>query len=181
MRRLLLTSIALLALGLPATALALKLDPTDGTLVVRNADNGDGISQSARPVVALTINGFAIGRVSGTGRIEIYDLDPADDAAPEVTGADTHNDVTHKFGDQKLSGTSWSGRTFSFRAADGQYMILIYGSGIYLFSGGNGKVWFTGDPNDPLGDGSYSLNGAQTFKSLTDTAKPGLTIAPDNS
>ena len=182
MRRLLLTSVALLALALPATALAFKLDASDGTLVVRQADNGDGIAQGARPVVALSINGFAIGRIAGAGRIEIYDLDPADDAAPEVTGADTHKDVKHDFGDGPIAGTRWSntdGSAFSFRAANGQYRILIYGSGIYLFAGGNGKVWLTGDPNDPNGDGSYSLNGG-AFKSLADTAKP-LLIAPGNS
>lgn len=180
MRRLLLTSIGLLALALPATALAVKLDPGDGTLVVRNGDNGDGVAQSARAVVSLTINGFAIGRVAGIGRIEIYDLDPADDAAPEVTGADSHNDVTRTFGDKKLTGTKWSGDQFSFRAANGDYRILIYGSGVFVFAGGNGTVWFTGDPDDPPGDGSYSLNGG-SFKSLADTAKSGLTIAPDNS
>jgi len=176
MRRLVLILLALVGLALPAAALAHVLGPSDGTLVVRGADNGDGAAPGARPVVSLLISGFAIGRVAGTGRIEIYDLDPQDDAAPEVTGADTHKDVTHVFGDQTLTGTRWTGTTFSFRAADGMYRVLIYGSGVYLFSGGTGKVSLTGDPNSPDTDGTYSLDGG-AWHSLVDTAKPLIVAA----
>ncbi|HVS86036.1 MAG TPA: hypothetical protein VHD91_10420 [Gaiellaceae bacterium] len=182
MRRLVFISLVLVGLALPAAALAHVFGPSDGTLVVRNADNGDGaaVAQNVRPVVSLVITGFAIGHVD-SGRIEIYDLDPQDDATPEVTSADSHKDVTHNFGDPvgTLTGTRWSGSTFSFRAADGQYRILIYGSGVYLFAGGKGNVWLTGNPTAPLADGSYSLNG-DPWHSLTDTGKSGLAIAAAN-
>ena len=163
MRRLLVASTVLLALLAPAVAAA-KIDgPNDGTLVVRNADNGDGIDQGARPVVTLVITGFVIGRVSGQGRIEIYDLDPTDTSTPEVTGAGPGHDVTSKVGGATIDGTSWTGTTpFTFRAVDGTYRVVVYGSGVYLFASGQGKVWFTGQSasnGSPSADGSYSLNG----------------------
>ncbi|HET7567501.1 MAG TPA: hypothetical protein VFJ91_05880 [Gaiellaceae bacterium] len=157
MRRVLVPLTALLALALPAAATAHLLrgsGPNDGTLVVRNADNGDGVGKDARPVVTLVISGFVIGRVSGEGRIAIYDLDSTDQSSPEVTGAEWHRDATTQDG---ISGTSWGGTQFTFRAVQGTYKVVIYGSGVYLFAGGQGRVWFTGQDGAP--DGSYSING----------------------
>lgn len=162
MRRILLTCTALLALGLPAAAAARLGGPSDGTLVVRNADNGDGIGPLARPVATVVITGFVIGRVSGQGRVEIYDLDPADTNAPEVTGADSHADVTRTFHDATLDGTRWTGTQPTFRAVDGTYRVMVYGSGVYLFAGGHGKVWLTGQTSQAgsaTSDGTYSING----------------------
>jgi len=176
MRRLLLTLLALAGLALPAAAVARSIGPNDGTLVVRGGDNGDGVSQGARPVVTLTITGFAIGRIAGVGRIDIYDLDPTNDSTPEVTGADSHRDVTRTVGDQTQTGTRWTGTSFSFRAAEGTYRIVIYGSGVYLFAGGKGRVSFTGNPDPTIPDGGFSINGGD-FRSLPlDATKPIGTV-----
>lgn len=160
MRRLALTCAFLVALALPTSGLALYAAPGDGTLVVRGADNGDGAGSGARPVVTVVINGFAIGQISGEGRIAIYDLDPTDANAPEVTGATWHRDVQTKVGDTTLNGTTWGGTGpgFKFRAI-GTYRIVIYGSGVYVFSSGHGRVWFNGQPDPTANDGQYSLDG----------------------
>jgi hypothetical protein len=160
-RRVLVPLTALLALALPAAATAHLLrgsGPNDGTLVVRNADNGDGVGKDARPVVTLVISGFVIGRVSGEGRIAIYDLDSTDQSNPEVTGAGAGKNATFTGADgTQVSGTVWSGTKFTFRAVQGTYRVVIYGSDVYLFAGGQGQVWFTGQDGAP--DGSYSING----------------------
>lgn len=166
MRRLVLTCVFLLAAAGPAAAapVVLRPSPTEGTLVVQNADNGDGIAPGARPVITLVIRGFVIGQVAEQGRIAIYDLNPTDQSAPEVTGAFSHVDVSRTVrmsdGIQTQTGTQWTGADFRFRAVDGTYRVVIWGSGVYLFaSGDQGRVWFTGQADPLLGDGKYSLNG----------------------
>jgi len=164
MRRLLVTCGVLFAVAGPAAG-ALVAAPADstpagGTLVVRDADNGDGIDPGARPVVTLVIHGFVIGQVAEQGRIQIYDLDPTDQGAPEVTGALSHQDVSRVVHGVTQTGTQWSGTGFRFRAVNGTYRVVIWGSGVYLFaSGDQGQVWFTGNADAPLTDGKYSLNG----------------------
>jgi hypothetical protein len=173
MRRLVLTCVVLLAAAGPAAAATGMLGPTtsESTLVVQNADNGDGIASGARPVVTLVIHGFVIGRVAEQGRIAIYDLDQTDQSAPEVTGAVSHEDVsrTVKAADgtqTQQTGTQWTGTDFRFRAVDGTYRVVIWGSGVYLFaSGDQGRVWLTGQTDNPRGDGKYSLNG-EAWRSL---------------
>jgi hypothetical protein len=176
MRRLLVTTTALLALAAPAVAAAKIGGPADGTLVVRNADNGDGIADGARPVVTLVISGFVLGRVSGQGRVEIYDLDPTDTSTPEVTGAGPGHEVQTPVGDVAIDGTSWTGTTpFKFRAVDGTYRVVVYGSGVYLFAAGHGKVWLTGQTSQngsPTTDGQYSLNGGGWASLPVGTPKP---------
>jgi hypothetical protein len=164
MRRLVVTCVVLLAVAGPAAAALTRPSTGEGTLVVQNADNGDGIAPGARPVVTLVIHGFVIGQVAEQGRIAIYDLDPTDQSTPEVTGALSHEDVSRTVrtqdGLQTQAGTQWTGTGFRFRAVDGTYRVVIWGSGVYLFaSGDQGRVWFTGQADAPLGDGRYSLNG----------------------
>lgn len=171
MRRLVLTCVVLLAVAGPAAA-ATVTTPSRGesTLVVQNADNGDGIAPGARAVVTLVIHGFVIGRVAEQGRIAIYDLDQTDQSAPEVTGAVSREDVSRTVrtpeGTQTQTGTQWTGTDFRFRAVDGTYRVVIWGSGVYLFaSGDQGRAWLTGQSENPRGDGKYSLNG-ETWRSL---------------
>jgi hypothetical protein len=165
MRRLVLSCAVLLAVAGPAAAAVVQTSSTgEGTLVVQNADNGDGIAVGARPVVTLVIHGFVIGRIAEQGRIAIYDLDQTDQSAPEVTGAVSHEDVSRTArtpdGTQTQTGTQWTGTDFRFRAVDGTYRVVIWGSGVYLFaSGDQGRVWFTGQSDNPRGDGKYSFNG----------------------
>lgn len=152
----------LLALALPAAAaahLGRTVGPNDGTLVVQGGDNGDGDGKLARPVVTLVISGFVIGKVSGEGRIAIYDLDPSDQSNPEVSGAGAGKNATFTAADgTQVAGTAWAGTTFTFRAVRGTYRVVIYGSDVYLFAGGQGQVWFTGQA-DGTPDGRYSING----------------------
>ena len=160
MRRLLVIC-ALLALAAPAGALAVGSASGDGWLVVRNGDNGDGIGTDAkpydaRPVVTLVVTGFVIGHVSDQGRIAIYDLDAADQSSPEVTGASRVRDLATTNG---ADGTMWKGTDFRFRAVQGTYKVVIWGSGVYVFAGGHGNVTLTGSSDTPRSDGSYSLNG----------------------
>ena len=160
MRRLVVTCALFLAVTAPAGASALTQTPDNGTLVVQNADNGDGIGPGARAVVTLVVHGFVIGRVQDQGRIRIFDLDPTDQTPPEVTGALSHQDVSRTADGQQQAGTQWSGTNFRFRAVDGTYRVVIWGSGVYLFaSGDQGQVWFTGNADAPVSDGRYSLNG----------------------
>jgi hypothetical protein len=165
MRRLVVTFATLLALVVPATASALHAAPGDGWLVVRNGDNSDGIGSDAkpydtRPVVTLVITGFVIGHVGNEGRIAIYDLNAADQNSPEVTGASRVRDLSlPKGGD----GTMWKGANFRFRAVDGTFKVVIWGSGIYLFAGGQGSVTLTGSTDTPNSDGKFSLNGGGWF------------------
>jgi hypothetical protein len=156
MRRLVFTCALLGALAIPAAALAVQSDPGDGSLVVRGGDNGDGIGPGTRPVVSLVINGFVIGHVSGQGRIAIYDTDATDQASPEVTGATRLRDWTLQNG---IAASSWQGTNFSFRAVGGTFKVVVWGSGVYVFASGQGKVTLTGSVDSSQSDGSYSLNG----------------------
>jgi hypothetical protein len=160
MRRLVVTCVFLLAVAGFAATGGLAQAPNNGTLVVQNADNGDGIGPAARAVVTVVVHGFVIGRVTDQGRIRIYDLDPTDQTPPEVTGALSHTDVSRTVDGQQQTGTQWSGTNFRFRAVDGTFRVVIWGSGVYLFaSGDQGQVWFTGNPAAPASDGRFSLNG----------------------
>jgi hypothetical protein len=155
-RRLVFICASLLGLAVPATATALGSAPGDGSLVVQNADNGDGAGQGARPVVTLVISGFVIGHVSGQGRIAIYDTDTTDQATPEVTGATRLRDWSLPNG---VAASSWQGTDFSFRAVEGTFKVVIWGSGVYVFTSGHGNVTLTGSADTPRSDGRYSLNG----------------------
>jgi hypothetical protein len=160
MRRLVVIGVVLLAAAGSAGAAVFAPSTGDGTLVVQNADNGDGIAPGARPVVTLVIHGFVIGQVAEQGRIQIYDLDPTDQSGPEVTGALSSRTVRTQAGTQTQTGTQWAGTGFRFRAVDGTYRVVIWGSGVYLFaSGDKGQVWFTGQQDPRVPDGRFSLNG----------------------
>ncbi len=163
MRRLAISFAALLALLAPAAASALHTAPGDGLIVVRNADNGDGIGSDAkpydaRPVVTLVVTGFVIGHVGNEGRIAIYDLNSTDQSSPEVSGASRVRDLASPKGGDA---TMWKGTDFHFRAVDGTYKVVIWGSDVYVFAGGQGNVILTGSAETPNGDGSFSLNGGK--------------------
>jgi hypothetical protein len=161
MRWLVVIGASLLALAAPAAAWALHSAPGDGWLVVRGGDDGDGIGSDARPydarpVVTLVITGFVIGHVSDQGRIAIYDLNAADQNSPEVSGASRVRDLSLPKG---VDGTMWKGTDFRFRAVEGTYKVVIWGSGVYVFAGGQGSVTLAGSLDTPSADGQFSLNG----------------------
>ena len=143
-------------IAVPAAALAAPSATGDGSLVVQN-----GSAPTGTPVVQLTITGSVIGRVDH-GRI-IIDTQVGGDA-PDVTGADFR-------GDSKFSPTAqvWRGQNFKFRAVAGKNMVvLVYGTGVDLVAIGKGTVKLAGLPDVGIGDGKYSLNGAE-FLSLPGT------------
>jgi hypothetical protein len=154
MRRLAIFCLPLIALVVPATALALGSASTssDGTLVVQ-----DGAAPRGVAVVTLSVIGTAIGHVS-TGspdqldKVIVYDMNNAGGiGASAANGAYLTKTTT----DQK---TTLVGSDFRFRAAGGAYKIWIYGSGVDVFSVGTGKVTLQGLP-DSSSDGHYSLDG----------------------
>ena len=53
----------------------------------------------------------------------------------------------------------WKGTDFRFRAVEGTYKVVLWGSGVYVFAGGQGNVTLTGSADTPKSDGRYSLNG----------------------
>jgi hypothetical protein len=152
-RRLIVIGVSLLALALPAGALALRASPGDGTLVVKN-----GTAPKGQAVVNLVVTGSAIGHVRGLGKIVIDNATTA--STPEVTGADGcknlgPDDPRQIYGSAILC----TGNNFRFRAVGDTYAITIYGSGVSLFAIGSGKAILAGTPGEPTDDGTYSLNG----------------------
>jgi hypothetical protein len=164
MRRLFLSVLALAALAVPASALAIRDAPGDGTLVLKNAEAPyPGVA-----VVRLKITGSVIGEVKASGKI-IIDAG-AMGPPPEVTGAGSGHDVSPKDSAQKWVSTDG----FKFRAVGGTFTIVIYGSQVNLFAVGTGTVQLAGMP-DTLTDGRYSLNG-DPFKSLPGIPTDKLSI-----
>ena len=153
MRRFAFMCASVLALAIPAAAVAASASPGDGSLVVKNGSAPKGV-----PVITLVIKGAAIGRVTGLGTIVIDDATPQDSFSPEVTGWDWHKDVD--------TATKWVGTNMKFRAVGGTYKITIYGSGVYLSAIGQGRVVsLAGLPDQTTGDGVYSFND-DPFRSL---------------
>jgi hypothetical protein len=171
MRRTVVTCVLLAAFAVPATALAVRLAPGDGTLVIQNGNASRG------PVVTLVLRGAAIGQITGFGRLVIQDLTPNNGAPPEVTGFAWHKSIVT---DKVTLDTAdvWGvgiTDTVRFRAVGDTYRITIYGSDVDLVASGNGNAIVAGSPDDPAHDGRYSLNGGD-FHSLPAT-QTKLTIA----
>lgn len=144
------------ALAVPVVALAGTGVTADGSLVVHN-----GQAPASTPVVVLTITGSVIGNVDH-GRIIIDGGPTAVDnpRAPQVTTRCVQPD-----GDTKQT---CKGDNFSFRAVGGHYTLLVYGTGVDVVAVGTGWAKVAGIPDLGVGDGKYSVNGAD-FVSL-----PGL-------
>jgi len=170
MRRLAFIFAAGAALIAPAATLAVINAAGDGSLVVKNgAAPWNVAGEPDVPVVALTITGSVIGRVTDFGKI-IIDPGPNTDAVPQVIGAGKALDV-------KGSDTAqmWIGGDFTFRAVGGKFTILVYGSHVNLVAAGTGKARVAGMPDTPTGDGRYSLNDSD-FRSLPGTQTARLLI-----
>lgn len=171
MRRLAIFGLPLIALAVPATALAVARAAGDGTLVVSNGGAPKGVA-----VIRLVIDGATVAHLStgSPGQLDtVYIDDPNDtnDIAASATAArksyadpTTHDNVT------RLQGSD-----FRFRAAGGLYKITIYGSGVDLFAVGQGKVQLQGEPDSATPDGRYSVNGTD-FRSLPAAQTDWLTI-----
>jgi hypothetical protein len=132
----------LTALALPASALALRLAPGDGTLAVRNASGDPG-----QVVVALSVNGAAIGHVN-RGRVVVL---PGTGPEPDVTGAERQIDRAD-------GSTVYMGTDIRFRAIGGTVRIRVSGAGIDINAVGQGTVRL-GSPTNVGNGGKFSLNG----------------------
>ena len=157
------------ALAVVATAFGARAEG-DGSLVVKNGSAPWNLKLGPDvPVVALKITGSVIGHVDGYGRIVI-------DAGSDIN-ADTQVMGAGRALDWKRSDTAsmWTANDFTFRAVNGTFTILIYGSDVNLVAVGTGIVRLAGDPDAPRRDGKYSLNDAD-FKSLPNQQSAKLTI-----
>jgi hypothetical protein len=171
MRRLVLVLTALAALVAPAAVLAAHQAAGDGTLVVKNgAAPADTTPKT--PVVSMTITGSVIGEVKNAwGKIII-------DAGPTGGGVDVTGAGASTGGLASDSARQWTSLDgFKFRAVDGTFTILIYGSHVNLVAVGTGKVQLAGMP-DSSTDGRYSFNG-NPFVSLPGVQTKKLSIGAD--
>ena len=164
MRRLLLSSALLAGLLLPAAAVArARAEAKPGYAVVRNAA-GDG-GANGHPIVTAVVHGFVLGSVSSQGqsKVDIYQL--PGEATPQTTA----NVRTTSVRWRGRRGHEYSGTGFRFRAAGGYYRVVVRGSGIYLYVGGQGTITVHGSSFNKKNDGTYSIDGGK-FRSLP--AKP---------
>ena len=163
MRRILLSCTLLALLALPVASSARATGSTKpGFLVVRGAANDGGVHGS--PVATVVVKGFVLGRISQEARVAIYQLPSAgNQAGPQVKGADVSTKAIRA---GRFTGKQFSGSDFRFRAMGGSfYRIVVRGSGVYLFAGGQGSVKLRGSSIYRHADGVYSVNGSP-FRSL---------------
>jgi len=168
MRRILPLCALLALLALPAVAGARAAAPAKpGFVVVRKA-SGDG-SVNGLPVATVIVQGFLLGRISHEARVDVYQLAlGAGQGAVQVKGADlSARAITWSGfrGKHPLTGKEYTGSNFRFRAIGGDYRVVVRGSGIYLFAGGQGNVTLRGSVHHPRSDGKFSVNGGP-FRSL---------------
>ncbi len=167
MRQIVVTFVVLAALAAPAAALARPTATGDGSLVVKNGEAPAGV-----PVVMLKITGSVIGHID-YGKV-VIDAG-ASDAVPQVIGAGRPG-VSTKSDTAQVWPASGKTLDITFRAVQGTYTVLVYGSGVSLVAAGNGTVRLAGLPDTPHGDGQYSLNGDDLFTSLPGTQTARLLI-----
>jgi hypothetical protein len=164
MRRILLSCVVMAVLGLPAAAFARPHAHTGpGFLVVRKASGDGGVNGHA--VVTLVVHGFVLGSVrqDAEARVDIYQLpSTCSECTPVFAGPDVTAGAKRWHG---FTGREFRGSGFRFRAMGGYYRVVVHGSGVYLFAGGQGKVWLHGSSFAPRSDGTYSVDGGP-FRSL---------------
>ena len=161
---LLLAGVVFLALPAAATARLEKHPAPPGFLVVRNASADGGVAGD--PVVTVVVRGFVLGHIAQEGAVELYRVSGS--ATAQAGGAEVSRDrVKYRTVDgTKLDGTKFSGSGFRFRAVGGVWRVVVYGSGVSLYAGGEGRVVsLHGSVAYPDADGNYSLNGGP-FASL---------------
>ena len=114
---------------------------TDGTLSVKRG----------HATIVLKLKGTTIGRMA-RGTIRIRDLNPYDNAIPEVRHCRLRypNSLT----------VVCTGKKIVFRAVDGRFTVRLKGSGIYLSSVGRGTVTAQGAGSVTVPNGLMSLDNA---------------------
>lgn len=160
MRRILLSCALLAVLAVPAVAAArTHSQGKPGYLVVRKAAGDGGVN--GHPIVTVVVHGFVLGSVSpqGEAKVDIYRL--PGESVPETTPNVSKTSITWN----GHPGNELSGSGFHFRAAGGYYRMVVRGSGIYLYVGGQGHVELHGSSFNQKSDGTYSIDG-RAFRSL---------------
>ena len=156
MRRLMLICALLAGLSLPAVAAArAQAAAKPGYVVVRNAAGDGGVNGHA--MVTLVVRGFVLGSVSSQGeaKVDVYYL--PGEAPPQTTPNVQKTGVRWRGHPGQELG---SGSGFRFRATGGYYRVVVYGSGVYLYVGGQGTVTLHGKSYNRLSDGTYSIDGS---------------------
>ena len=155
MRRLVL-SLLVLALAVPAVALAVKDLPGDGSLAVDNA----------RGVIVLNVRGGIIGRMD-SGTLDITDPIAGDGLLPVVRGYQQKFQLGPRH-------VQYSGEgDIRFRLIGGLYRVTINAVGVDVSAVGRGSVVLDGSgfAEQP---GRYQINGG-TWQSMPDEST-GLTL-----
>ena len=166
MQRILLLLAGVAFLALPTASVARAQNHQQhlgaGFLVVHNALTDGGVTGPS--VVTVVVRGFVLGQIAQEGAVELYHVDPGtNSAAAQVGGADVSRRLV-TFGD--LQGTEFTGSGFRFRAVGGVWRVVVYGSGISLYAGGEVRViTLHGSVEYPGEDGKYSIDGGP-FASL---------------
>ena len=111
-----------------------------------------------------------IGRIRQEGAVKIFHFGPGPPAQVSGVGV-LGSPVTY----QTQQGTKFSGSDFRFRAVGGVWRVVVYGAGISLYAGGNGKAFLHGSVFNPHADGQYSFNGAP-FASLPSGVVKGTLV-----
>ena len=167
MRRILLSLAVVALLALPAaTSAGAAGAGKPGFLVVRKAQSDGGLNGPA--VITVVVQGFVLGRASQEAQVDVYHLPSvAGGGGPQASGLDVRQTPVHwrTSTGTRFSGTRYTGSNFRFRAIGGAYRVVIHGSGVYLFAGGEGFVTLHGSSLFPRDDGRYSLGG-RPFRSL---------------
>jgi hypothetical protein len=156
MRRILVSCAVVGVLALPAAAIARSSAAAKpGYVVVRKAVGNGGVNGS--PVIKLVVQGFVLGRVTREGQVQIVQLPLVSGrGAPQHTPGVSVRRI-HWHG---LTGQEYTGSNFRFRAMGGLYRVVIRGTGVYLFAGGQGSVKLQGS-SYVRADGTYSVNGGR--------------------
>jgi hypothetical protein len=115
--------------------------------------SGDGVFElnnvNAQRVVITGTRGAIWGQID-KGKLIVTDLNPDDNAAPQVSGADQIVSL-----DPTL--TIYTGKNIHFRFSGAKYKFVIAGSGIDVTAVGVGQAALTGDP-EAYDTGYYAVD-----------------------
>jgi len=163
MRRslLLLAGAAVMALPAAAAARPQSHRPAPGFIVVRDASTDGGVRGSA--VATVVVRGFVLGRIAEEGAVQLYHLaSSAGSLTAQAAGVDVSRRAVTWHG---VPGTEFSGSDFRFRAVAGVWRVVVYGAGVSVYAGGEGRVSLHGSVFSPGTDGQFSFDGGR-FVSL---------------
>jgi hypothetical protein len=158
MRRIMLSCALLAVLSVPAVAAArTHAEAKPGYVVVRNAASDGGVNGHA--IVTVVVHGFVLGSVNPKDQAQIdisWLPSPGGQGAPQTTPDVSKTPIKWK----GRRGEKLSGSGFRFRATGGYYRVVVRGSGVYLYVGGQGTVTLHGSSYNRRSDGFYSIDGA---------------------